>query len=141
MEQGGHAGEDVAAAEEGLAVLHKGGDGVCAIADALLQLGRDERDGLGLVEAQAPGQPLLGEKAGLGKSRVRTWARIPRGRRGYLMEEKLVLLPGRDAHCWACAAVEMESCWPQEASRGERGRLGQPMAVAVGAHDKKISLD
>jgi hypothetical protein len=60
-----HAGQDLAAAEDLLAELHELGDGVAAIANALVQLGRDERSRLGLVELQAAREPFLGEEAGL----------------------------------------------------------------------------
>ena len=52
-------------------MLHEVRDGVLPIADALLKLGRDEGDGLGLVEAEASGETLLGEESCLREDRVR----------------------------------------------------------------------
>jgi len=59
------AGEDVPSAEKGGAERHEVCDGVVAIADELVQDGGDEGEGFGVVEADAAGEALLGEGAGL----------------------------------------------------------------------------
>jgi hypothetical protein len=63
MQQSRHPRKDLAPPEHLLAVLHELRDGMAAIADALLQLGRDERGRLALVQLQPAREPLLGEEA------------------------------------------------------------------------------
>ena len=53
------ARQDVPPAEHRLAVLHQVRDGVLAIADALLELRGNERDGLGLVRNSAENEALM----------------------------------------------------------------------------------
>jgi hypothetical protein len=63
VQQSRHPREDLAPPEDLLAVLHELRDGVAAITDALLQLGRDERGCLALVQLQPAREPLLREEA------------------------------------------------------------------------------
>ncbi len=60
----GDAGHDLVAAEEAFAEVHELCDGP-AIADVFEELGGDEGDGFGLVEAEAAGETLLGEEPGV----------------------------------------------------------------------------
>ncbi len=75
VEEAGDAWEDMPPPEEAFAILHQVCHGVCAITYALLYLAGNERDGLCLVQAQAPGKPLLGEEPGL-------WERNQDGKTG-----------------------------------------------------------
>jgi hypothetical protein len=61
-DHGRDAGHDLAAAEELAAEVHQFGDGT-SVADELEQLGGDESDGLGVVEAHAAGEAFLGEES------------------------------------------------------------------------------
>ena len=64
VNQLGHARHHLATTEEALAEIHQRGD-AAAVADELQQLGGDQRDRLGMVEAHAPRQALLRQHAGL----------------------------------------------------------------------------
>lgn len=83
--QGRHdAGHAVPPAEHVLAELHELGDRVLAVADELLELRCNQTRRLGLVELESSGEPLLGERADLGRvgetrSRVRSGRAAIRG--------------------------------------------------------------
>ena len=65
MQEGGHAWQDVLPSEQRLPMLHKLGHGMLAISDALLELGRDESDCLGLIQLQTAREALLREESRL----------------------------------------------------------------------------
>ena len=57
------AREDLSLAEHLAPDVHQVGDGAIAVANELEELRREERDGLGVVQAQTAREPLLGEAA------------------------------------------------------------------------------
>ena len=64
-QQAGHARLHVARAEQRLSQRHQVGHAVGAVADGFHHLHADQRDGFGVVEAQAPRQTVLREAARL----------------------------------------------------------------------------
>ena len=58
-------GQDVPPPQHRLPVLHELCDGVLAIPNALLQLGRDESNCLGVIQLHAPREAFLREEARL----------------------------------------------------------------------------
>ena len=65
MQEGGDAWKDMPPAQHLLAMLHELCDGVLAIPNALLQLGRDESNCFGMIQLHAPREALLREEARL----------------------------------------------------------------------------
>lgn len=62
VEETGHARKHMAATEQGFPVLHQLSNGVAPIANELLELRRDESDGLCLVQLQTACQAFLGQE-------------------------------------------------------------------------------
>jgi len=60
VQQVGNGGKNVSSAEESFSMLHELSDRVFAIADEFLELGGNQRDGLGFVEFDASGEAFLG---------------------------------------------------------------------------------
>jgi len=61
MQQAGHIGENMPSTKQCLSVLHELCHRVLPISNALLQLRRDKRDSLCLIQLKSSSQPLLSE--------------------------------------------------------------------------------
>ena len=106
-------------------MLHQVSNRVGAIAYALLQLARNEGNCLSLIESKPPCEPLLCKKPCL-RNMGERMDEFERESISCLMQEKLVVFPGRDAHdedlflTRSCAVLD-----GGRPTRAERRPLGQ----------------